>query len=222
MARSRPFKDANPDLRHQALMPGPPIETIETELRKLWQPSQFKPISSYHQIPEKLRRDRLLTLPVMLAVVLSLVYRKLPGLSKMVSVLAQEGLRWVEPLGVSKQAISQRLMNLPARLSEALFEQVLVQLQQRAVPPPTGSGEEALRGKFAAIWVADGSTLEELRRSLKLLQDQGTLLAGRMMMVVVEVFTHRPVARWYTSEARANDQQWFDVLLARLPVGGLL
>lgn len=221
MARSRPFRDANPDLRHQVQMPGLPIETIETELRRLLQPSQFKAISSIHQIPEKLRRDRLLTLPVMLAIVLGLVYRKLPGLSEMVRVLAQEGLLWVEPLGVSKQAISQRLMALPARLFEGLFEQVLVQLQQRAVPPPTGSGEAALREKFAAIWVADGSTLEELRRQLKLLQDQGTVLAGRMMMVV-EVFTHRPVASWYTSDASANDKQWLDVLLARLPVGGLL
>lgn len=157
----------------------------------------------------------------MLAIVLGLVYRKLPGLSEMVRVLAQEGLLWVEPLGVSKQAISQRLKMLPARLFEALFEQVLVQLQQRAVPPPTGSGEAAVREKFAALWVADGSTLEELRRQLKLLQNQGTVLAGRMMMVV-EVFTHRPVASWYTSDASANDKQWLDVLLARLPVSGLL
>jgi hypothetical protein len=221
MARSRPFKDANPDLRRQVQMPAPPIETIESELRRLLQPSQFKPIGSYHQIPEKLRRDRLLTLPVMLAILLSLVSRKVPSLSELIRVLAQEGLLWVEPLRVSKQALSQRLMHLPARLFERLFEQVLVEIQHKRVPHSTLPGWETLRARFAAIWVADGSTLEELRCALKVLQGQGTVLAGRIM-VVVEVLTHRPVASWYTTDATANDRPWLEDLLSRLPVGGLL
>lgn len=132
MARSRPFKDANPDLRHQAQMPAPPIETLEAELRNLLQPEDFKPIGNYHQIPEKLRRDRLLTLPVMLAVILGLVYRNVPSVSELVRVLWLEGLLWVKPLAISKQAVCQRLMQLPTRLFERVFEEVLVQIQQRS------------------------------------------------------------------------------------------
>lgn len=37
-----------------------------------------------------------------MAVVLSLVYRRIPGLSEVLRVLEQEGLLWVEPLKVSK------------------------------------------------------------------------------------------------------------------------
>jgi len=40
-------------------------------------------------------RDRLLNLPVMLALILSLVYRQIAGLSEAVRVLKEEGLLWV-------------------------------------------------------------------------------------------------------------------------------
>jgi hypothetical protein len=82
MVRSHPFKKTNPDLRRQTQMPAPAIETFEAELRRYLEPEHFKPIQSYHQIPEKLRRDRLLTLPQVVALVLGLVYRKLPSFSR--------------------------------------------------------------------------------------------------------------------------------------------
>ncbi|NJK77207.1 MAG: hypothetical protein HC786_24685 [Richelia sp. CSU_2_1] len=46
-----------------------------------------------------------MTLPVMMAVVLSLVYRIISGLSEVVRVLELEGLLWVKPFKVSKQAL---------------------------------------------------------------------------------------------------------------------
>lgn len=64
---------------------------------------------------------------------------------------------------------------------------------------------KAVNEKFDAIWIADGSTLEELRKKLKSLQERGTVLGGKMM-VVVEAFTHQPVNIWYTSDAKANDK----------------
>ena len=41
-------------------------------------------------------------------------------------------------------------------------------------------------------------------------------------MMVVEAFTHRPVTTWYTTNSKANDKNWCDQLLERLPIGGLL
>jgi hypothetical protein len=41
-------------------------------------------------------------------------------------------------------------------------------------------------------------------------------------MMIVEAFSHRPVAAWYQADAQSYDQQWHDVLLERLPRGGLL
>ena len=52
---------------------------------------------------------RLLNLPVMVALILSLVYRQIAGLSEAVRVLKEEGLLWVEPIEFSKQALSKRL-----------------------------------------------------------------------------------------------------------------
>lgn len=42
----------------------------------------------------------------MMAVVVSLVYRRIAGLSEALRLLATEGLMWVEPMLVSKQALS--------------------------------------------------------------------------------------------------------------------
>jgi hypothetical protein len=80
--KGRLLKQKNPDLRRQAQMPCPEIEVLEKSLHDLISPKDFQPIRNSLQIPEKLRRDRLLTLPVMVAVVLSLVYRKIPGLAE--------------------------------------------------------------------------------------------------------------------------------------------
>jgi len=217
----RPFRNANPDLRRQTQFPSIPLEAIEQELYQLLEPEKFKPIGAYHQVPERLRRDRLLTLPVMMAVVLSLVYRRCPSLSELLRVLSQEGLLWASAIQVSKQALSQRLRQLPVRLFQGVFEQVQERLQSRPLPDSTLSGWEQLKANFSALWIADGSTLEELRRKLKVQPRENTLLAGKIMMVV-EVLSHRPVCSWYTQAAKANDKLWCERLLERLPKGGLL
>jgi Transposase DDE domain len=219
--RTTEKRSQNPDQRRQVQMSGPEIAQLEENLRALLRPDDFVPIRQGHQIPEKLRRDRLLTLPVMLAVVLGLIYRKIAGLSEASRVLWSEGLLWVEPLKVTRQALSARFMKLPARYYAAIFEQALQHFQAKPLPPPRLLGCGDLYDKFPALWIADGSTLEELRQRLKIVGTAGTVLAGRMM-VVVELFTHRPVASWYTADATANDKQWLDELIAKLPVGGLL
>jgi Transposase DDE domain len=63
--KDRPLSQKNPDLRRQVQMPGPEIEVVEQSLHDLIHPEDFRPIRNSLQIPEKLRRDRLLTLPVM-------------------------------------------------------------------------------------------------------------------------------------------------------------
>jgi hypothetical protein len=116
MSRSRSFRSTNPDLRRQTQLPAVPIEQIEKRLYELLSPESFKPLR--HGVGKKQQRlrERILTLPVMLAVVLSLVYRRLPSLSELLRVLHLEGLMWVEPTSVSKQALCKRLMQLPVSL----------------------------------------------------------------------------------------------------------
>lgn len=107
MSRSRPWSSANPDLRRQTQVAAPAIETLEQELYNLLSPANFKPLRLERNKDNKALRERILTLPVMMAVVLSLVYRRIAGLSEVVRLLSEEGLLWVEPLKVRSPSLIQ-------------------------------------------------------------------------------------------------------------------
>jgi IS4 transposase len=222
MSRSRPWSSANPDLRRPTQVAAPAIEPLEQELYNLLSPADFKPLRLERGLDNKALRERILTLPVIMAVVLSLVYRQIAGLSEVVRVLREEGLLWVEPLQVSKQALSKRLMRIPASAFAVVFEQVLERLRSRTTELSLPTSFESLSENFQAVWIADGSTLEELRRKLKALRDKPETLLGGKLMMVVEAFSHRPVASWYTDSSKANDKTFADNLLECLPPHGLL
>jgi hypothetical protein len=220
MARSRPWSSANPDLRRRTQVPAPAIGEIEQSLLSRLSPGSFKPLTGLKGTHGKGMRERVLTLPVMMAVVLSLVYRQISGLSELLRVLHQERLLWVEPMRVSVEAVSKRLRVLPVSLFSELFESMLPQLQ--GLTRPVSEQWQPLRDCFSAIWIADGSTLEELRRQLKVLRDEPkTVLAGKMM-AVVELLTHRPLKFSYDLNPKANDKTFDQWLLQQLPPGGLL
>lgn len=202
MSRSRPWSDANPDLRRQTQLPAVPIEQIEQRLYQLLSPESFKPIRYAVGKKQQRLRERILTLPVMMAVVLSLVYRRIPSLSELLRVLKVEGLLWIEPISVSKQALCKRLRELPASLFADVFEQVMERMRLSASVQSIPENWQGAAQNFPAIWIADGSTLEELRKKLKGLSECGTVLGGKMMMLV-EAFTHNPVATWYEEDAKA-------------------
>jgi len=90
MSRSRPWSSANPDLRRQTQVAAPAIEPLEQELYDLLSPAKFKPLRLERDWDNKKLRERILTLPVMMAVVLSLVYRQIAGLSES-GAIAQRG-----------------------------------------------------------------------------------------------------------------------------------
>lgn len=222
MSRSRPWSSANPDLRRRSHCPTPPIEAIEEQLQQWLSPATFRVPKGTCNRDGKRMRNRLLTLPVMVAVVLSLVYRQIPGLNELLRVLRLEGLLWVQPLSVSDTAIGKRLRQLPVELFSQCFREVQARLAQRSAGMPCASSWQTLATRFPAIWIADGSSLEELRRQLKALRErQETILAGKLMMVV-ELMSHRPVAMHYDDNAKANDKTFCDWLLQHLPNGGLL
>jgi hypothetical protein len=178
MARKRPARIGNPDLRQQKHIPAPPIEEIEKQIFSLLSPASFKPLKSYEQKQEqeaeqkKKWRDRILTLPVMMAIVVSLVYRQIPGLREVQRVLSQEGLLWVGQMEVSAQAVSKRLRTLPIELFAQIFEQVIAKISSQPKNQAIPGNWQPVCAQFTAIWIADGSTLEALRRKLKALQEQ--------------------------------------------------
>jgi hypothetical protein len=215
------------DFRHRSQIPLPAVEDVEQQLMEALNPSLLAP----HQLerrdsrqPQRLirMRQRLLTLPVMVAIIVSLVWRRVPSVAEIQKVLAREGLLGVAPLRVSAQAITKRLDVLPAAVMGQLFVEVCTRLQAQmplTLPHPSWA---AVRAHFSQVAIVDGSTLEALHKKTAVLrQREGLVLAGRVM-VMVEAFSHRPLWQLYTEEAVANDKRFAAEILAALPVGGLL
>jgi hypothetical protein len=228
MAKRSKRRRGNPDFRHHVPGPLPTIAEIEAELTALLTPALFAPRQLERRDPHNpdrlIRlRARILTLPVMVALIVSLVWRRLGAIAEVQRVVVQDGLLWVSPLQVSDQAIAKRLETLPASALAAVFTEVSARLQAQPAPQLPGLEQWAeVRGRFSRIALVDGSTLEALRKKTQTLQTQpGLVLAGRVM-AMVEAFTHRPVWQLYTEDAAANDKRFAAEILAAVPEHGLL
>jgi hypothetical protein len=84
MSKPRARKKGNPDLRRKTNQPGVEIPEITKELFELLEPTMFTPLKYLQGNHEKMMRDRVLTLPVMVALVVSIVYRQIAGISEAV------------------------------------------------------------------------------------------------------------------------------------------
>jgi hypothetical protein len=145
-------------------------------------------------------RGRILNLPLMVAAVLTLLWREVAGVTELTRMLAREGFLWCRPTTVSQQAMSQRFLSFPAKLFEGVFKNLLPSLRtawhQRNQRPLPESIQFGLR-KFSRIWIVDSSTLEALFCKLKSLEDlpKGQL-AGKMA-TVIDLMTRLPVDIWF-------------------------
>jgi len=199
----------------------PPDEKVEALLREVIQPATLSQVAHFHQLG---LRERVLTLPVMVAFVLSLLWRHLGSVREAVRVLNEEGLLWTGPMPVSPQAVLQRLRSVPPVLFQNILEAVLPPMQtrwaQRTRPLP-----EALRfatQHFTAVLALDGSTLDALSKKVGLLQGTaGTVLAGRMA-ALLDVASLLPRKLWFEQDSKAHDQSFWQGTLACLEPGMLL
>ena len=161
-------------------------------------------------------RERILTLPLMVAAVLTLLWRDVPGVTELGRLLETEGFLWCSPTKVSQQALSQRFLTFPAILFERIFHQILPKLKSRWLARhnrPLPESVQFTLSKFERIWIADGSTLEALFRKLKSLEFvKSGKLAGKMG-VVIDLVTRLPVAIWFQENSRASDTRFEENLL---------
>ncbi len=201
-------------------MPAPSNEELEARLRDWLSPGTFANLKTVRDKTRQLR-ERVLTLPVMCAIVLSLVYRQIGGLSEVLRLLEQDGLLWVEAKRVTKQALSERLRTLPAALFVQMWEQVLMRLPVSANSALVPQAWGQVQASFTTVAMADGSVLEALAKKLERLRNQKFPLGGKMM-ALVDAWSLRPLGIWYTPDEHANDKTWSQQLLERLPVDGLL
>ncbi len=170
-------------------------------------------------------RDRILTLPLMVAAVLTLLWRDVPGVTELTRLLETEGFLWCGKIKVSQQALSQRFLTFPAILFERIFTEILPTLKIRwsnRHHRPLPESVQFTLSQFENIWCADGSTLEALFRKLKSLEEvKPGSLAGKMG-VVMDVVTRLPIAIWFLENPRASDTRLENNLLELVPSQTLL
>jgi DDE family transposase len=196
-------------------------EQMNAHLTALIHPATFNQLEHFRQLG---LRERVLTLPVMVALVLVMIWRQVGSVCELTRLLCTEGFLWCSPVPVSQQALSQRLRVFPA----ALFEQVLHDLlptmharwQERDRPLPRELAW--VRERYARVLAVDGSTLDALLKKVGLLREaESHALAGRLT-ALLDVCSRLPQEVWYEEDPQAHDQRFWDRILAALHAGDLL
>lgn len=199
----------------------PPDEHLEGRLAELIHPATLAQVAQYHALG---LRDRTLTLPIMVALVVSLIWRQVGAVADLMRLLHTEGVLWTGQLKVSQQAVSERLRTLPADLFRQVLETVLPQMQtrwqtrQRPLPAEIAWAQ----AHYSEVLVHDGSTLDALLRQVGLLRDQAAHpLAGRMT-ALLDLGSRLPRRLWYEDDATAHDTRAWPPVLGALRAGALL
>lgn len=192
-----------------------PDQQIEARLTEIVHPATLNQVAHFHDLG---LRQRTLNLPVMMAFVLSLIWRQFGSVAEAVRSLNREGLLWVNECKVSQQALEQRLSSLPAILFERVLHDLLPsmaarwQARSRPLPPALRWAHE----HFSAVLALDGSTLDVLLRKTGLLREQDRpVLAGRMA-ALLDVISRLPRQIWYEEDPLAHDQRFWERILAGL------
>jgi hypothetical protein len=188
-------------------------EVIAQQLEALLTPAITRQENYYRQLG---LRDRIINLPLMVAAVLTLLWRDVAGVTELTRMLAREGFLWCKPTTVSQQAISQRFLSFPAELFEKVFKNLLPNLRtawQSRNQRPLPESIQFTMSKFSRIWMIDSSTLEALFCKLKSLEEvpKGQL-AGKMG-IVIDLITRLPVEIWFQENPRASDTKFEDNIL---------
>jgi hypothetical protein len=199
----------------------PPDEQMAQHLTDLIHPATLAQLAHFHDLG---LRARLLTLPVMVALVLSMLWRQIGSIHELVRVLQREGFLWTSPMMVSQQALSQRLLTFPAALFQRVLLDLLPRLQARFAvrTRPLPSVIAWAQQQYTALLAVDGSSLDALLRKVGLLRElDKNPLAGKMT-ALLDLASRLPRQLWFEPDPQAHDQRAWPQILASLPAGALL
>jgi hypothetical protein len=200
----------------------PPDEEVTAWMEAVVHPAVYAQLETYYAMG---LRARILTLPVMTAFVLGMLWQQLGSVREAVRVLREEGMLWISAVEeVTPQAVLARMSTLPALLFYRILLDCLPQLQARAqdrkrpLPPAIAWAKE----HFTQVWAFDGSVLDGLLRKCGLLEEaQGPLLAGKIG-TMLDVVTQMPAHIWYEEHSQAHDQNFWPWIMSAVSVGCLL
>lgn len=188
-------------------------QVISQQLEDLVKPCVYNQLAYYRSLG---MRERILGLPLMLAAVLTLVWRQVPSCRELNRMLARENLLWAKAVCVSQQALSQKLLTFPAELFERVLKELLVTLNQRwhqRKKRPLPLSVAHANQHFEQLWIVDASTLEALFRKLKSLESSTLGKLGGRICAVVDLNTRYPVQTWFDEKPYAHESNFVPDLL---------
>ena len=191
-------------------------------ITELVHPATLGQVAYFHQLG---LRERTLTLPVMMALMLSMIWRQIGSVCDLARIVKSESLLWAKTLPkLTQKAIEFRLRSLPAELFWRVLTELLPLMQtrwQQRERPLTPELAWA-QARYSEVVAVDGSTLDALLCKVGLLEDAPTApLAGRMM-ALLDLCSHLPRRIWYEEDAEAHDQRFWPKILSALQAGSLL
>jgi hypothetical protein len=199
----------NPDHSRRTQAPALQDPEIEARLQELVEPAVFAELAHYQRLG---MRNRILSLPVMVSLVLTMMWRNVPSVRTLVRMLREERLLWMwsAPTPVSQPSLSERFLTFPAELMKGVFERVIEQLPSRVAQrnavrpfPPTLA---SIATRFPSMYALDGSTLEALFRKLASLQEEPYAPLGGHMAAACNLLSHLPEAVWYDDDSACDDK----------------
>ena len=119
-------RTGNPDHKRNRNMPAPDNKVMAARMEELLTPLVCNQLSYYKQLG---LRSRVLGLPLMVAAVLTLLWRQVPSARELCRLLNRENLLWCQAVEVSQQALSKRFLEFPASMFERVMMELIPQLQ---------------------------------------------------------------------------------------------
>jgi Transposase DDE domain len=201
--------------------PNPSDRETEARLTELVNPLTYALVNQYHNLG---LRERILTLPVMVAMVLTMIWRQVPSVSELVKMVARDSLLWTPPIEVSQKAFSLRLGSLPEQLFASVLSDLLPKLLTRSQArsrPRSPIVARALR-HFERLWIFDGSTLEALFRKVGPLRDEAKTILGGRMFGLLDLPSKLPIRLWYDPDPDVSERSFLAEVKQLLTSGTLL
>jgi hypothetical protein len=220
-ADSRTPVTINRDHARPRNQPNPSDPEIEARLTELVSPLTYALVNQYHNLG---LRERILTLPVMVAMVLTLIWRQVASVSELVKMVARDSLLWTPPVQVSQKAFSLRLGSLPEQLFGSVLCELLPKLLARSqarTRPQSPIVARALR-HFKQVWIIDASTLEELFRKVGPLRDESKTILGGKMFGLLDLPSKLPVQILHEPDPDTSDRSFLVRVRELLTPGTLL
>ena len=218
--RRRPVELSRDHARPRGV-PGPTSAAIDDHLATLIQPAIFAQEDAYRRLG---LRDRVLALPAMTAIVLTIIWRQVPSVNEVVRLLEREGVLWTPAIRVSQQALSLRLRSLPESLFCGIWTSLAPILLARAaartrpLPPVIAR----VQSHYPRIWALDGSTLEAVFKKVGLARPAPGTVLGGTMQTLLDLATKLPVHLWLDHDPVGNDLRFLDRVKTVLTPGTLL